>query len=410
MFYVLLATLPFLLVLSALASGSETALFTLTAEDRARIARRSPRAGRAIDRLLAAPRMLLIQVLVLNMTVNVVYFVVSSVLTIRAPSPVLAAAVSVGSVLGIILIGEVIAKMLAGSNAAAAALRLALPLLGIRRIMYPLLVGLDRFAVGPLARLLHPAPSASGVSRAELEALLEQATGALSPPEQEMLREVVGLRDRRVRDIMMPRVDLKWVGPDWKPGMPLPPGQEFVPASDDQLHRRVCFSIDARLAAAGPGHNCKMVPVFFPENARLDQLLSELARRGAEHAYCVDEYGEIQGIVRIADVIDELVSGVSTAEAKSVMLVGMGVWRVPGRLPAHDFAELFQFPGFETASEQEGVSTVAGLVLAALGRVPSEGDSVQVGDYLLTVTRMKNRAIIEVEVRALGAAAESEDE
>lgn len=410
MFYVLLATLPVLLVLSALASGSETALFTLSARDRAEVSRRSPLAGRAVDRLLFSPRMLLIQVLVLNMTVNVLYFVVSSVLTIRAPSPILAATVSVSSVLGVILVGEVIAKMVAGSNAAAASVRIALPLLGIRRVMYPLLVGLDRFAVGPLARLLHPEPTASGVSRAELDALLGQAGGALSPPEVEMLREVVGLRHRHVRDIMVPRVDLEWVEPDWKPGMSLPSGQEFVPASEDQLHRQVSFSIDARLAVAGSARGCKLEPVFIPEKARLDQLLSELARRGAEHAYCVDEHGEIQGLVRITDVIDELVSGVSTTQAESVMLVGMGVWRVPGRLPAHDFAELFEFPEFESASEEEGVSTVAGLVLAELGRVPDEGDCVQIGDYQITVVRMKRRAIAEVDVRALGNTGEGECE
>ncbi|KAA0214444.1 MAG: DUF21 domain-containing protein [Leptolyngbya sp. PLA3] len=401
MFYVLLSVLPVLLVLSALASASETALFSLSATDRQEIGRCSPRIGRAVEKLLSQPRLLLIQVLVLNMTINVLYFVISSVMTIRAANPAAAGAISVGSVLAVILFGEVYAKVLAGAHARAAAERLALPLVGIRGAMLPILLGLDRFAVGPLARLLHPGPACTGVEREELTALLEQSSGVLSVSERQVLREVVELRHRRVRDVMAPRVDLRWVEGDWTPGRPLPGGQEFVPASGDGLHRHVAFSIDSKLALAGSDRRWRTEPVFVPEQARLDQLLSELARRDAEHAYCVDEFGEIRGLVRVEDVIDELVSGVSHARAESVAMVEPGVWRVPGRMPAHDFAEVFTVPEFEQSSTEEGVSTVAGLLAAKLGKVPDEGDRVRSGRLELIVTKMNNRAVEEVEVRTI---------
>lgn len=401
MFYVLLATLPVLLVLSALASGSETALFSLNSVDREELARRSPSAARAVVRLLSAPRMLLILVLVVNMTVNVLYFVVSSVLTIRAPNPLAATGVSIASVLAIILFGEVFAKIVAGSNAVRVSQRIALPLLGLRRALYPMLLAIDRYAVGPLARLLHPEPAVGGVRHEEVTALLEQAHDALTPAEQQVLREVVELQNRRVKDVMTPRVDLRHVGSDWEPGDALPGGQEFVPATADGLHRQVSFSIDARRALVGRTRTCRVPAMFIPEQARLDQLLRELARQGAEHAYCVDEHGEIQGMVRIEDVIDELVSGVGTTHAESVMLVGLGVWRVPGRMPAHDFAELFNVPEVEEQSRDGGFSTVAGLVLALLGRVPDEGERTRIGRFELVVTTMNARAIEEVEVRAL---------
>lgn len=401
MFYVLLSVLPVLLVLSALASGSETALFSLTASDRLEIGRKSPLLGRAVEKLLAQPRLLLIQILVLNMTINVLYFVVTSVMTFRAPSPAAAGLVSVCSVLAIILFGEVYAKVLAGAHARAVAERIALPLIAIRSALRPLLVGTDRFAVAPLSRLLHPGPVRGGVQREELTALLAQSSGVLSVAERHVLSEVVALRHRRVRDVMVPRVDLRWVEPDWAPGAPLPPGQEFVPATDDGLHRHVTFSIDAKLALVGSERAWRVPAAFVPEQARLDQLISEMARRGAEHAYCVDEHGEIQGLVRMEDVIDELVSGASHSEAEHVVMVGTGVWRVPGRMPAHDFAEAFSIPEFERASEEEHVSTVGGLMAARLGKVPGEGDRVLFGRLELVVTKMNNRAVEEVEVRAL---------
>lgn len=177
MFYVLLSVLPLLLVLSGLASGSETALFSLTGSDRQEISRKSPLIGRAVEILLSQPRLLLIQVLVVNMTINVLYFVVTSVMTLRAPSPATAGLVSVCSVLAIILFGEVYAKVLAGAHARAAAERLALPLLGIRTAMLPLLRGLERYAVAPLSRLLNPGPARTGVEREELTACWSNRAG-----------------------------------------------------------------------------------------------------------------------------------------------------------------------------------------------------------------------------------------
>lgn len=401
MFYVLLSVLPLLLVLSALASGSETALFSLTGSDRQEIGRKSPLIGRAVEKLLSEPRLLLIQVLVVNMTINVLYFVVTSVMTIRAPSPVAAGLCSVCSVVAIILFGEVYAKVLAGAHARAAVERLALPLVGIRTAMLPLLLGLERFAVAPLSRLLNPGPTRTGVEREELTALIEQSSGVLSVSERRVLREVVELRHRHTRDVMIPRVDLRWVEPAWKLGDALPRGQEFVPASHDGLHQHVAFSIDAKLALVGSERPWRVAPVFVPEQARLDQLIRELARRGAEHAYCVDEHGQIQGMVRLEDVIDELVSGVSRSEAEHVVMVGLGTWRVPGRMSAHDLAEAFSMPEIERASTEEGVSTVGGLLAAWLGKVPDEGDRVRSGRLELVVLKMNNRAVEEVEVRTL---------
>lgn len=376
-------------------------MFSLTGSDRREISRKSPLIGRAVEKLVSQPRLLLIQVLVVNMTINVLYFVVTSVMTLRAPSPATAGLVSVCSVLAIILFGEVYAKVLAGAHARAAAERLALPLLGIRTAMLPLLLGLERYAVAPLSRLLNPGPARTGVEREELTALLEQSSGVLSVSERQVLREVVELRHRHVRDVMIPRVDLQWVDPAWRVGELLPRGQEFVPASSDGLHQHVAFSIDAKQALVGSERAWRVEPVFVPEQARLDQLLRELARRGAEHAYCVDEHGEIQGMVRLEDVIDELVSGVSRAEAEHVVMVGLGAWRVPGRMPAHDLAELFSIPEIEQAGTEEGVSTVGGLLAARLGKVPDEGDRVRAGRLELVVTKMNNRAVEEVEVRTL---------
>src|SRR5690606_6166675 len=109
----LLIVLALLLVCSAVASASETALFGLSRARRAQLALERPRLGAIVDRLLRSPRRLLLQVLLLNMATNVAYFIVSSVLTLRAEGAGWRAGISVGSVLAIILFGEVFAKLFA---------------------------------------------------------------------------------------------------------------------------------------------------------------------------------------------------------------------------------------------------------------------------------------------------------
>ena len=160
---VLLAMLLPLLAGSAFFSASETALFGMSENDRLALRRGHPLVGRAVETLLADPRMLLLTLLLGNVTVNSVYFVVSSVLLVRVEgSVVLEVGFAVGTLLLLILCGEIIPKLAGESRRSVVATLVATPLLALHRLVVPIRVAMSRLVVEPLGRLTaRPAPSAA---------------------------------------------------------------------------------------------------------------------------------------------------------------------------------------------------------------------------------------------------------
>lgn len=411
-----MALLVPLLGASAMASASETALFSLTWEERSRLRRTHPAAHQAVAALLGKPRRLLILVLLLNMLVNVTYFVISSVLSMRMGSAAAGAAVGVGSLLAIILFGEVLAKLMAVRLRSAYVRVVALPLVGVAVALGPLLVVLDRFVISPLSRVINPdTDGAPGVTIRELSAFARAAAdqGHLDDREQRLLDEILDLGLVRVREVMTPRVDLDWldIRDDGASVRRQIGGTRLgvYLVVEESLDRGCLGLADARrvLAAAGGGvpepvRAVMRSPTFLPEQARLDMALSHFRRTGGSDAVCVDERGNVSGLLTASAVVNELVfHGTGGGGADQIRLVGLNRFSVPGRLGVRDFCEYFQ-P--EAVDQLPGrVSTIGGLIGERLGRVPSDGDETAFAGLRLRVRRMRGRSVEEVEVEPLMA-------
>lgn len=404
---VLFAMLPLLLVCSALASASETALFGVTPGEEARLRRVAPRAARAVTTLRAQPRRLLGQVLLLNMLANTAYFIVTSVLTVRAESATAKVAVSAGSVMAIVLFGEVFAKLFA-TSARVGFLRVAAPVhLAISAALSPFLAAFDSLVIAPLSRLVVPVVTEPApVTPEELGELiaLSAGDGALRGTEQGLLRSIVELGTVRVRDIMRPRVDLVWAERDTPRdaliNLCADSGVSRIPLCVGGLDGEVvAVLVTTHLLAGEPLHRATIPAVFVPELARLDTLLERFRDQGISAALCVDEHGGIAGMITIADVVEELVdAGVQTdaADEPGVERTGERSWLVPGRLPVRDMAIAF---GVKDAVNLAGrATTIAGLAVSLLGRFPAEGDEARLGDLLLRIAEVKDRTVLRVEV------------
>lgn len=404
---VLLALLPVLLVFSAAASASETALFGVTPGEEARLRRAAPVSARALASLRARPRQLLAQVLLLNMLANTAYFIVTSVLTVRFDSAGAKVAVSGGSVLAIVLFGEVFAKLFA-TTARVSFLRAAAPLhLGLRGVLGPLLVVMDRFVIAPLSRLVVPGASAAEpVTPDELGALIEMSTreGSLRDSEQGLLRSIVGLGSVRVRDVMRPRVDLVWSERDTPRDVLVElcarEGVSRVPLCVGGVDGRVVGILDATRLMAGQSVARATGPVVYvPELARLDVLLERFRDEGISAALCVDEHGGLAGMVTVADVVDELFEtehGVSGDDPGGVERTGERSWLVPGRLPVRALADAFGTP--EAVLRSGRATTIAGLLASLLGRFPGPGERAALGNLELRAAEVEERAVTRVEV------------
>jgi CBS domain containing-hemolysin-like protein len=124
-------------------------------------------------------------------------------------------------------------------------------------------------------------------------------------------------------------------------------------------------------------------PTFVPESKPVDELLRDMQAQRIHIAIVVDEYGGFAGLVTIEDILEEIVGEIADEhdqfQRPPVEELSDGSIRVTARLPVEDLAELF---GVELP-EDDDVETVGGLLARALGRVPIEGASAEVGGLKL---------------------------
>lgn len=393
----MLLCLPVLLVLSGFFSGSETALFGFSEAERMSFRRHHPLAERAVAALLADERMLLITVLLGNMAVNVLYFVISSVLMMRSTAgPIGSVVLGAASLLLLVTVGEVGPKSAANAARARFSLVCAPILLTLHRAIAPLRIVIDVGIVAPLSRLTAPHAAPPELHDEELQALLELSGlgGVIEPDEERMLRDVIELRHRRVRDVMTPRIHMV--------AIPIDASPELV-AAVTARHRLTLLPVyhgdldtivgmlrvrSYLLSNDGSGRPSLtdpsvMMPVrYVPEISTLEQLLEHFRRWSVKSAIVVDEYGGTEGIVSAEDVVEELVGDIvgQRPEPPVPRLVGLGCWHVSGEYDLRSFSE-----AFETTTPETKAVTLGALVAEMLGRAPEEGDHVDIGPVAITV-------------------------
>jgi len=404
----LFCILPVLLAASGFVSGSETALFSLSDHQRLEFARSGSVAGPIVIRLLSETRGLLITLMLGNMFVNVLYFVITTVLMIRAErtgivGPASLAGLGAAVLLLLILCGEVLPKLVAARMPVPWSRLAAVPLFMAHRAISPLRLVLNALVITPLSRLIAPGEKPPDLSPQELESLLElsKKRGVLEHGEEQILQQVLELGQLKVRHLMTPRVDLKAFDLEQEPE-PLLALMRQTRLSHIPVYRGDLDHIEGivhtRAALlAEPGTHRDLEPLicparFVPEQQRADRLLIELRKTGDRVAVVVDEYGGTAGLVTLEDVVEHMVGQIAgpyvAAALPQVQPLGSNRWRVSADLSIQDWNDAFGQP-----VEAHSLSTLGGLVMTHLGRLPRVGDRVRIGNILIAVERMNGRRI-----------------
>lgn len=416
----MLALLPVLLAASAFFSGSETALFSLSRHDRLRFSREKGIVAEAITALLSETRSLLITILLGNMTVNVLVFVISTVLLMRYSrsehhSPWLLMLGSVLPLLAVILLGEVLPKLLSARMAVQASRLVAAPLFMVHRAMGPVRLVMQAGIVAPMARLIAPRRRTAELSAGELQSLVElsQSRGIIDAHEEQLLQQVLSLSQLKVRDIMKPRVDVIAFDADDDPAVLLDMIRltfvRRIPVFEGDLDH-ILGILDARRflveRPTRPAQTRKLVqPVMFvPEQQRVDRLLTSMRQAAAAVAIVVDEFGGTAGLVTLEDILEQVVGQIAgayePAQDDPVRQIGPGQWRVSADLGIGEWAQTF---GLTRHLTDLGVSTLGGVVMAQLGRVPRAGDRITLGNLTLEVLSMRGRRVDAIMLRLVPA-------
>lgn len=407
--------LPTLLVAGGCCSSIETALFSLTPTDKLRLRRASPRAASAASSLLERPSRLLVLILFLNTIINVAFLALSAAAAPDTHSSAWSAVFSAGGALALVLFAEILPKSLASVHRVWFARALSLPLLLAMRVLGPLCSFLDAGVVRPTVRLLGRSETQHRRTMTidDLSALLDvgASQGLIHEDEQEILGEVLALGTLRVREVMTPRVDLAWLEAESTHADLLElirrTGHTKFPVCRGSLDGSVLGLLNGKryLAAIATGTEAKSIaesvqpPVYVPENARLDQLL-DLFRAAKSHvALCVSETGVITGLIEVEDVVKQIVPPIAEASdttRHAVEKIAPDRWLVPGRLSVRDWEQFFGSSGESRRARR--VTTVGGLILSELGRIPRAGDSVELGNLRLEVEAMQGRVVDRVAV------------
>jgi putative hemolysin len=392
-----------LLVASAFCSASETVVFGLTGGDRDWLRREQPTTSGRVERLLAEPRGVLLTVLLGNMTVNTLYFVVSTGLLLWMD---LAwwqeLAVTVSTLLLLVLFGETLPKLASNIGRRRLATWVAPALLVMHRALSPVHRLVERGMVVPLTRLAGPAPQAE-VEQAELTELLamSQASGVLAPEEGAAIRRVTRLGRRRVREVMTPRVHLEWIQAGASHAEVLAEARRSrrsrLIVADPDLDRVVGwldvrkYLLDAR-GSRTPMADHVSPAGFVPELATIEHLLGWFARSGQRLAVAVDEFGGTAGLVTLRDALGEIGGHEAEPPAEGWIATGPSLWTGPGDA---DLTEAFE--RFGLREPDSAADTVAGAIMERLGRVAREGDEVQLAGARLRVIRIVGARIDRVQ-------------
>jgi putative hemolysin len=306
-----------------------------------------------------------------------------------------------------LVLGELAPKRIALQRGMKIALIAAPALERIATLARPVVWLLSK-ATNGVVRLLGGDPSAGRQAMSEQE-LRDLVTGAqaLSADERHIVGEVFDAGKRQLREVLVPRTEVEFLdaattvseaaaAASSVPYSRLPVYSDSYDNVTGFVHLRDLFG--PRAAAErdlAVGQIARPVK-FLPISKTVLAALSEMRRERAHLAIVVDEYGGTAGIVTLEDLVEELVGDIrdeyDIEQAQATKLRG-GAVEVDGLLNLDEFAE------------QTGISlpegpyeTVAGYVLAALGEVPSVGDSARVPGYTLTVAEMDGRRISRLHV------------
>jgi CBS domain containing-hemolysin-like protein len=310
-----------------------------------------------------------------------------------------------------IVLGELAPKSLALQRTEATALAVVSPLEWYLRLFRPVIAPLNNLGNLVLRLLgLRPAGGEELVhSPEELKFLVtaSREAGLLSEAEEEMVEEVLRLRDRRVGALMTPRTEIVWIdlddSPDENRRKMMESGRSRFPVCQGGLDNvlGVVFAKDllARILAGEPLDLKSSVRdlLFVPESVRALKVLELFKQSGTDSAMVTDEYGGIQGLITLKDILEAIVGEIPSADEPpdpQVVRRADGSWLLDGMLPVDEVTEVLSMAG--PPPEEGAYHTLGGFVMAHLGRIPSTGDRFEWGGLQFEVVDMDGHRVDKV--------------
>jgi magnesium and cobalt exporter, CNNM family len=403
-FVFLLVVISILIFFSALFSGLETALFALKPHQLRRLEQHQLGLTKFIQVFRDNPRRVLNLLLLGDGLVKVPLVILSLVLLWEAPFAPHIPQWITGLVIFTLLVVlcDLIPKLLALSapyrlsTIGAFGLRMSMPLLD--RVGHALESVSTR-----IVDVFTPSHlrTRARLSDEELETLIEigEEEGSLHEAEAEMIQEIIKLGDKTAKDCMTPRVDTFALPDDLT-------NDEAIARVKEKRHRRVPVYVDTpdqilgivdvKMFLLDPSDHYTeqlILPSFVPETMRALDLLKLFLTHAQGLAIVVDEFGGTEGIITLADVVEEILSDAVPRGDTDLYIEPLegGKFLVSGNARLDDLSEHL---GFEI--EAEGIDTIGGFLFNRLGYLPASGTQLEIPRLAITIRRAGRKRIEEV--------------
>ena len=403
-----LLVLAVLFILSAFFSGSETALMAI---DRLRVkylVHKQRRGALKLEALLSDPDRLLGAILVGNNLANIAASVFATTILVQLYG-------DRGEWLTIVLLtplllifSEIAPKTFAARYPEKVSFWVLNPIRGLVWVLTPVVWLVTTLARG-LTLFLKGEEGRPIISEDEIRSLISvgEQTGVVAKEQRRMLHGIFELSETRVRDVMIPRTELVGIEVNATFAEALQLVQQAhhsrFPVYEENLDSIVgiIHSKDILNYVGRPGafalRKIARPPYFVPESKRIGTLLQSFRKKRVHLAVVVDEYGGVEGIVTLEDIVEEIVGEIQDEyDVEEVLFreIAPGCYLVDGSASLRTVNRRF---GLQLSEEH--ANTLAGFLLRTMGTIPQEGDNCQSDGTLFTVRKVVDRRIEEIEMR-----------
>ena len=306
-----------------------------------------------------------------------------------------------------IVVGELVPKRFAQSQAETIAVLVALPIYWLSKITTPFVFALSASTEGIL-KLMGRSGQEDSVTEDDIHALVKEGSdlGVIERGEQEMIRNILQLDDRLVGSLMTPRRDVDFLDVD----QPIDQLLKRIRTTKHSVFplcrghmNKIVGTVSAKALLNQANHlsiqvimGLSKAPIYIPESMKGLRLLTYFKESGSEMAFIVDEYGDVQGLVTHYDVLEAIAGELSNNPNDLWAEEVEGGLMLDGLIPISELKNRLELSRLE--GENEGFQTLNGWVTWLIGRLPEQGELIKCQQWQFEVISVENNRIVSVKV------------
>ncbi len=309
----------------------------------------------------------------------------------------------------ILIFGEICPKGIAVNNADKIALMTSPIVLFLRKALTPLVWLLDGLTKSMVA-LFSKNSAEPLVTEEELRDIVTigEKEGSINLHEKTMIDNIFELNDTKVEEIMIPRIDMFALDAEMTIKEVLPEfmeeGYSRVPIFEETVDKIVGYInvSDLFKAVIKKDENKKLKEVskdvkFIPETKKVDELLREFQREKSHLAVVIDEFGGVSGIITIEDLLEEIVGEIYDEDEQKehpIVRKGKSEFIIKGDTELDDVISTVKIK----SEYPKDINTIGGLIFERLGKIPEEGEKLELVDADIIITKMEDNRIQEIKL------------